>query len=143
VRTILQTFFVTIVTADRRRIFQAREQALSLRETLFHYRDEKRYTLHPFVIMPDHLHLLMTPSANQSLERCIQCIKGGFSHSMRAKTGFTGVLWQRGFHEHRIRDLDDFRHHCKYIAQNPRDPQFEYLEIAGPTLDPMPVGLSG
>ena len=142
-RTILQTFFVTTITADRKRIFQVRENALLLRETLFHYRDEKRFALHPFVIMPDHLHLLITPSADQSLERCVQCIKGGYSHSLRARTGFKGDLWQRSFHEHRIRDLDDFRQHCNYIAQNPPGPGYEFLELEGATLDPLPVVLGG
>jgi putative transposase len=143
VRQSSPTYFVTIVTADRKRVFQVRDNALLLRETLFHYRDEKRFSLHPFVIMPDHLHALITPSAEQSLERCVQCIKGGFSHSMRAKTGYKGDLWQRGFHEHRIRDGDDFLQHCTYIADNPTAPDYEFLEMEGPALDPMPVALSG
>jgi putative transposase len=124
-------------------MLQSDRSAFLLREILFHYRDEKRYFLHPFVIMPDHVHLLMTPSAEQSLERCVQCIKGGFSHAMRAKTGYTGPLWQRSFHEHRIRDAEDYRMHCSYIAGNPKSPDFEYLELEGPSLDRPPLGLSG
>lgn len=143
VREPLQTFFVTIITADRRRLLQSDRCAVLLREILFHYRDEKRYALHPFVIMPDHLHLLVTPSWEQSLERCVQCIKGGFSHAMRVKTGYAGPLWQRSFHEHRIRDREDYRAHCAYIAGNARTPDYEYLELEGPSLDRPPVGLSG
>ena len=139
----LQTYFVTIVVADRTRLLQSHRSAGLLREILFHYRDEKRYWLHPFVIMPDHLHVLITPASDQSLERCIQCIKGGFSHSLRAMTENHGEIWQRSFHEHRIRDAADYRHHCEYIANNPPNRDFEFLEIHGPALDPVPVMLRG
>ena len=140
-RPLLQTWFVTVVTADRKRLLQSQCSAGLLREILFHYRDQERYWLHPFVIMPDHLHLLITPSEDQSLERCMQCIKGGFSHSMRAITGYRGDIWQRSFHEHRIRDAADFRRHCQYIAANPASRDYEFLELDGPTLDPMPSTL--
>ena len=32
-------------------------------ETLFHYREEKIFLLHEFVVMPDHIHLILTPSS--------------------------------------------------------------------------------
>ena len=33
-----------------------------LLEVIFHYRDQNKYLLHEFVIMPDHFHLLLTPT---------------------------------------------------------------------------------
>jgi len=53
------------------------------------------------------LHVLLTPGKGQTVERCVQCIKGGFSFSVREQ--FAGEVWQAGFHEHRIRDAADFR----------------------------------
>lgn len=88
-------------------------------ETLFHYRDHGRYHLHGFVVMPEHLHALLTPSESQTIERCAQCIKGGFSHEVRKQ--FAGEIWQPGFHEHRIRDGEDFRRQLGYIAANPEE----------------------
>jgi putative transposase len=67
--------------------------------------------------MPEHLHVLLTPLPDQTIERCAQCIKGGFSHEVRAQFG--GEVWQPGFHEHRIRDAEDFRKQLAYIAANP------------------------
>ena len=46
--------------------------------TLNHY-DGTGYKLHAYVIMPDHLHILITPI--ESIEKSIQLIKGGFSFS--------------------------------------------------------------
>jgi putative transposase len=100
-----------------------------------------RYQLHGFAIMPEHLHVLLTPSVNQTIERCAQCIKGGFSHEVRAQ--FAGEVWQPGFHEHRIRDGEDYRRQLEYIAANPErrqlaDYPFVHTRFLD-RLDPMPA----
>jgi putative transposase len=100
------TFFITTQTYDRRRLFQVTATAELLLETLQHYRREGHYKLHAFVIMPDHLHLLLTPT-DITLERSIQLIKGGFSHRLASKL----PIWQRGFTDRRMRDRDDFLTH--------------------------------
>ena len=84
---------------------------------LEHYREQKKYELHEFVIMPDHLHLLITPAPDISLERAVQLIKGGFSYRLgKAKRG---LVWQESFTNHRIRDEQDYAHHADYIRMNP------------------------
>ncbi|MGO9339957.1 MAG: REP-associated tyrosine transposase [Terracidiphilus sp.] len=115
--SIMQTYTLTTATHQRRALFARTANAELLVKTLFHYRAQGRYLLHGFVVMPEHLHVLLTPSANQTVERCAQCIKGGFSHSLRAQFG--GEVWQTGFHEHRIRDAEDFQNQLAYIAANP------------------------
>jgi putative transposase len=110
-----RVFFITTVTAQRRPIFQREAPARLLIETLAHYRDQGRFLLHEFVIMPDHLHALLTPAEEISLERAVQFIKGGFS--FRLKSRFP--VWQASFTNHRIRDLDDFERHREYILMNP------------------------
>ncbi len=47
-------------TYNRRRLFQVSTNAELLIETLQHYRAEGRYKLHAFVVMPDHIHLIIT-----------------------------------------------------------------------------------
>ena len=108
---------LTTTTHQRRALFVRTANAELLVSTLFHYRDQGRYLLHGFAIMPEHLHVLLTPSANQTVERCAQCIKGGFSHSLRAQ--FAGEVWQAGFHEHRVRGAQDFQNQLAYVAANP------------------------
>ena len=113
----MPTYALTTGTHQRRAIFLRTANAELLIEVLFHYRDQGRYNLHGFAVMPEHLHVLLTPAANQTIERCAQCIKGGFS--FRAKSQFSGEVWQPGFYEHRIRDASDFRGQLEYIAANP------------------------
>ena len=113
----METYALTTSTYQRRALFVVTKHAELLVKTLFHYRDQGRYQLQGFVVMPEHLHVLLTPSESQTIERCAQCIKGGFSHEVRAQFG--GEIWQVGFHEHRIRDGEDFRRQLGYIAANP------------------------
>jgi putative transposase len=75
------TFFVTSATFQRRRLFQVTANAELFLETLQQYRREGHYKLHAFVVMPDHIHLLLTPKAI-TIERAVGLIKGGFSHRM-------------------------------------------------------------
>jgi hypothetical protein len=89
---------------------------------ILRYRDERRYLLHAFVIMPDHIHAIITPASDQSVERCMQCSKGGFSHALGKAGSRPQGIWQRGFHEHRIRDAEDYARHVSYIARNPERP---------------------
>jgi len=111
-----QTYFVTSNTAERRPFFRHDRWAKLFLETLFGYRPE-RYLLHGFVLMPDHFHLLITPSA--SLELAIQCLKGGFSFRAKREFKWIGDICVTGFSDHRIRDEEDFEIHRAYIANNP------------------------
>jgi putative transposase len=108
------TFFISTQTYNRRRLFQVPANAELLIDTLQHYRREGHYKLHAFVIMPDHIHLILTPQ-EITLERSIQLIKGGFSHRLGSKL----PVWQRGFTDRRLRDADDFRTHITYLHHNP------------------------
>ena len=83
-------------------------------DMLQHYRREGYYKLHAFVVMPEHIHLLLTPQET-SLERAVGLIKGGFSHRLSSKF----PVWQRGFTDHRIRDPKEFETRRAYIHENP------------------------
>ncbi len=85
-------------------------------ETIRHY-SKTSYRLHAFVVMPDHLHLLLTPS--ESVEKAVQLIKGGFSFHARKEFEWRGEIWQPGFTDHRIRDEQDWNRHLGYIRSNP------------------------
>jgi len=140
-----RTFFVTTVTMQRLPIFRREATARLLIETLAHYRDEKKFLLHEFVIMPDHIHAILTPSDDISLERAMQFIKGGFSHRLDKR----GSVWQASFTNHRIRDRDDYEQCREYIWMNPvrarlaaRPEDYPYSSAARALeMDPVPQGL--
>src|SRR5437667_7818076 len=112
-----RTFFITSVTWQRTPLFRHTQSAELMIDVLEHYREQKKYVLHEFVIMPDHLHLLLTPAMELSLERAVQLIKGGFSYRLgKAKRG---LIWQESFTNHRIREEQDYERHAEYIRMNP------------------------
>lgn len=113
------TYFVTFSTWQRRRLFVVESYARLFLKTLYGYRRQRRFELHAFVLMPEHVHLLLTPASNMTLGRSIQFIKGGYSHALGAELGRKGEVWQRGFTDHRIRDAADFHAHRGYIHDNP------------------------
>jgi REP element-mobilizing transposase RayT len=101
---------------QRQRIFQRTANAELMVTTLFRYRDQGRFALHAFVMMPDHIHLLITPAQHRSTSACLQLIKGGYSFAVRKQ--FPGEVWPAGYHEHRVRDSQDFEAQKNYIANN-------------------------
>ena len=111
----VRTYFVTAVTANRRRLFQVESAADIFLDVLQHYRSQNRYSLHAFVIMPDHIHLLLTPAPDVSLEKALQFIKGGFSFRLKSKRD----VWERGFNEVQILSAEKFQACRRYIEENP------------------------
>jgi putative transposase len=100
-------------------LFQSESAAQLLLETVFRYRERGIFQLYEFVIMPDHVHLLLAPTPNLALERAMQFIKGGYSHRFMKETGSRMEIWQRSFTNHRIRNGNDFEKHRHYIHLNP------------------------
>jgi putative transposase len=85
-------------------------------DTLHSYRG-RAYSLHEYVLMPDHFHVVITPTV--TLERAVQFIKGGFSYRAKREFESSMEIWQRGFSDHRVRDAEDYAQHVVYILRNP------------------------
>jgi putative transposase len=143
------TFFVTTKSSQSTALFQVHSAADIVVEKLLHYRDAGAYQLHAFVLMPNHLHVLLTPSGTTSLEKAMQLIKGGSSHEIHKQLGGRMEIWQPGFHEATIRDVADYFSKVRYIEQNPvgaglaADPaDWAWGSASQPhRLDPIPQGL--
>ena len=96
--------------------------------------------------MPDHLHLMLTPSPTTSLEKAVQFIKGGSSYKIRKARNQEIEIWQVGFHDWTLRDAADWRAKREYIHANPVRAKLvqkledrPYSSATGKfTLDPMP-----
>jgi putative transposase len=99
-----RTFFVSTNAEGKRSLFQVDENARLLIDTLYLYRTQERYLLHEFVVMKNHLHVLLTVDHNLSIERAVQFIKGGYSFRLKKELGKSYEVWQRGFSETRIYD---------------------------------------
>ena len=142
----IRTYFVTAVTAQRRRLFQVTDTAALLQQTILDYRGQGRFLLHAYVIMPDHLHALITPAADVSLEKAMQFIKGGFSFRLKSKLD----VWMRSFNESQIMSAEKFANCVRYIEENPvrrgvvaSAEAFEFSSAGREGFDAMPLHLRG
>lgn len=113
------TYFVTTKAAQSISLFHVQQIAEIVIDKLLHYRNTGAYELHEFVLMPNHLHLLLTPNNDTTLEKALQVIKGGSSHEIHKQRGDKTEIWQSGFHESIVRDLADYLSRVHYIHQNP------------------------
>jgi putative transposase len=115
----LRTFFVTSSIAAKLNLLQSHRAAQLFIDVLYDYRAKRKYLLHGFVVMPDHIHLLITVTAEISIERAVQFIKAGFAFRAGKELGFIAPVWERGFSEVRICEPEAFARICEYIIQNP------------------------
>ena len=141
------TYFVTASTLRKKALLQSERMAGLFVRVLLDYRNQGKYLLHEFVVMPDHFHLLVTPIV--TLERAVQFIKGGFSFRAGKAFGFRSGIWQSSFYDHRVRNAMEYQNFRKYIHQNPvkrslaQGPaEYSYSSASrGFALDPVPQRL--
>jgi putative transposase len=90
-------------------------------------RRERPFAIDAVVILPEHLHAVLTlPPNDADFSGRWRRIKGCFSGALiEANTSLKRwpngelALWQRRFWEHTVRDEDDFSQHVEYIHFNP------------------------
>jgi putative transposase len=75
-------YFATSDTWERRALFINTSLAEIVVKQIAGCREREFFKLHAFVVMPDHLHVRITPSDETSIERAMQMIKGGSAHQM-------------------------------------------------------------
>jgi putative transposase len=142
------TYFVSANVSQKRSLFQVDKIARLFIEILLNYRQQKKYLLHEFVVMPDHFHLILTPTGI-TLERAMQFVKGGFSFQLNKNLKVKREVWQTSFLDRRVRDSLEYERFKDYVWQNPverflapKPEQYPYSS-ANPCfkLDPVPQRL--
>jgi putative transposase len=114
-----KTYFVTASAYMHQNLFQRTETADLLLNTIFRYRDAGEFSLQEFVVMPNHIHLLVSINDDHAIGRAMQMIKGGFSHAVGKADLKLKAIWQPSYYEHRVRDAVEYARMRNYIHQNP------------------------
>ena len=126
------TFFFTVVTEHRRRVFADPHARVLLRQATRLCRSRWPFVVDAAVLLPEHLHIIWTlPDGDADFSRRWGYLKKEFTRMWLAAGGTqeprspsrerqrrSGVL-QRRFWEHLIRDEIDLRRHVEYIHYNP------------------------
>ena len=112
-----RTYLITTVTHHRTPWFHDLHAARALIRVL-HAESGHTQTL-AFVVMPDHLHWLMSLAGSVSLAVVMQSVKSVSSHRINSLLARRGHLWQAGFHDHALRRDEDLTATARYVVGNP------------------------
>ena len=83
-----------------------------------------RYQLHVAVVMPDHVHVLLTPELDENgntfgLAEIMHSIKSTSAHSINRALGRVGRVWQPEYVDRALRSDESLREKAEYICANP------------------------
>jgi putative transposase len=126
------TFFFTLVTCRRHRLFADEFARECLRDAIRSVQADMPFDLTAIALMPNHLHFLWKlPPEDSDYSARWSCIKRAFSKRWMAAGGRDLAvskarqkhreygIWQKRFWEHKIRDETDLIRHVNYIHYNP------------------------
>ena len=123
------SYFITIVT--HRRIPILIENIDLLRQSFRMSRQRFDYRIDAVVVMPDHLHMIVTPQNADEYPKIISYIKGYFSRHcdprFYAQEGQSASrigrrhkpIWQKRYFEHTIRNEKDWHETIRYMQYTP------------------------
>lgn len=81
------------------------------------YFDGTHYELYDYVIMPNHVHLLIVPDS--SVKEAMSSLKRYTTREINKIIGNKGRIWQRDHFDHMIRNYQEYNETKEYIIQNP------------------------
>ena len=111
-------YAVTTVTLNREPIFKEPKAADIVLESVLFGRRQHWYYLLSFVIMPDHVHLVIIPR-KKNISECVKSIKGFSARKINELLGIKGSLWQDGFYDYILDTENKTLSRIKYLEDNP------------------------
>ncbi len=87
-------------------------------DALLHF-DGQRYFLHAWVVMPNHVHVLVTPKEEVPLSRILHTWKSFTSKGANRILGRRGKFWQEEYFDRYIRNEKHYLVAVEYIETNP------------------------
>jgi putative transposase len=110
--------FITTNTHERRRIFGTAAACELLIQVMYAALAETATPLLAFAVMPDHVHLIVAPSA-VSVSRTMQLIKGRFSREYNRRATASGPIWQSRFQDRVLATDAALSAAIEYVHNNP------------------------
>ena len=123
------SYFITIVTYRRKPILT--EHIELLRKSFAYSKQRFDYHIDEIVILPDHLHMIITPKNVLEYPKIIAAIKAYFSKHFEVDADEVMAqskcryakrykpVWQRRYYEHTIRNEADWQEKIVYMQNNP------------------------
>jgi putative transposase len=115
-----KAFFITFCTAQRW-ILPGAARDVVLEVCVLG--NGKKFRLHGLVVMPDHVHLVLTPFRDEdgpfAVSDILQALKSTSAHRINRVLGRTGKVWQEESFDRALRQEDGIDDKVDYILGNP------------------------
>ena len=92
-----------------------RPEIHALMETALRSFDNDHYRLEDMAIMPNHVHVLVTPLGKHTLSDIIQNWKSYTAHAINERLGGKGSFWQKENFDHIVRNADEMARIRDYV----------------------------
>ncbi|KPU26426.1 hypothetical protein TR13x_10125 [Caloranaerobacter sp. TR13] len=112
-------YFITTVTHNRKEIFNDKIACELFIVVVTYLKYIYDFNVYGFVIMPDHVHIIIHPCANKNISEIMKRIKGNFSRMYNKIYDNHGQIWQRKFYDNAIRNPNQIIKTIEYIHNNP------------------------
>jgi len=114
----LEPYLVTAVTRERKPILRDPSAAVLFLDELRRLRTELGFLVLAYVVMPDHIHLVIVPGQSIGLAKIMQRVKGRFARLWNLANGATGKVWQSRYDETTIHDDASLDRCIEYVEEN-------------------------
>ncbi len=107
------------------------------------YFDQEKYILDEWVVMPNHIHVIITPINGVDISKIVHSWKSFSALEINKNLDSNGTLWLKERHDHIIRNKKQLRAIRKYILENPKKADIKVEHISSGYLYKNMAGSSG
>jgi len=111
-----QSHFVTFCCYHRRRLLATDASRQIFESALERVRRSFRLQVYEYVVMPEHVHLLLSEPQQHTLADALKSLKQGVS---RCLIGDADHFWQKRYYDFNVRNCPQFVKKLRYIHRNP------------------------
>lgn len=112
-------YHVTTTTCARKPVFHEFTRACAASAAITSRASLGDSHLLAWVLMPDHLHLLLQLGAHDSLSSIIGRVKARSTKAANLANACTDAIWTKGYHDRALRREEDLQTVARYIIANP------------------------
>ncbi len=92
-----EILFITFNVLGKKPLFRNPKACSFFLHTLRYYKPQLKFQLLGYVVVEDHIHLLMRTPPDVSISTVIQKIKGAFGRKWKMMSHWKGPVWQKSF----------------------------------------------
>ncbi len=122
--------YETLLNAGRGSCVLRDPENAAIVECAFRFFDGQRYVLDEYVVMPNHVHVLVKPRAGHGLADILHSWKSFTANRVNGRLGRSGQLWQHESYDHIVRNDAAMHAIRRYIRDNP-------IKVGGASSSPM------